>query len=112
VLLAQQLSETGMGADAMTMTVPARTEVDAALAVVEGQADAAFGLQAIAAQFRLEFIPVIRERFDLLVWRREWFEPPVQQLLKFTRSPRFRERAEQLSGYDISGLGNIHFNAR
>lgn len=111
VLLAQQLSEAGMGADAMTMTVPARTEVDAALAVVEGQADAAFGLQAIAAQFRLDFIPVIRERFDLLVWRREWFEPPVQQLLEFTRSPRFRERAEQLSGYDISGLGTIHYNA-
>ncbi len=110
-LLARQLSGAGMTAGDMTMTVPARTEVDAALAVVEGHADAAFGLQAVAAQFKLEFIPVVRERFDLLVWRREWFEPPVQTLLEFTRSARFRERAQALSGYDVSGLGKVHFNA-
>lgn len=110
-VLLQHYLRTEIGEDvSATFLKPARTETDAALAVLENQADAAFGLRCIARQFRLEFVPVVRERFDLLVWRREWFQPPFQRLLAFTQTEEFRERAEMLTGYDLSGLGTIHFN--
>ncbi len=108
VLLGELLAEAGL--DAVTLLPPSRTENDAALAVVEGEADAAFGLQCLARQFRLDFVPVIRERFDLLVSRRHWFEPPMQKLLGFTRGDAFARKAEALTGYDVTGLGNVRLN--
>ncbi len=89
---------------------PARTENDGALAVLEGEADAAFGLQSVARQFRLDFVPVVRERFDILVWRREWFEGPMQRLVRFLGSADLKAKAETMTGYDLSGAGTVHYN--
>ncbi|GAB4226570.1 MAG: helix-turn-helix transcriptional regulator [Methyloligellaceae bacterium] len=109
-LLDHLIGAAGLEREAMTWTRPARSETDAALAVLEGRADAAFGLRSAAEQYQLGFMPVMRERFDLLVWRREWFEPPFQAFLALCRGTAFRERAAALSGYDISGLGKVHYN--
>jgi putative molybdopterin biosynthesis protein len=73
-----------------------RTEVDAALAMVEGEADAAFGLHAITRQYRLDFVPPLRERFDLLTWRRECFERPLQRLFGLVTSADFRAKVASL----------------
>lgn len=109
-LLDQLLAEAGVPERAVTFIAPARSETDAALAVSEGKAEAAFGLASLASQYRLEFVPVIRERFDLLVDRRAWFETPMQKLLAFCRSESFGERARELAGCDVRGLGTVHFN--
>ena len=109
-LLEYALDSAGLAAAELTLTGPARSERDAAVAVLEGQAEAAFGLRGLAMQYRLGFVPVIRERFELLIDRRAWFEPPLQRLLAFCRSPAFTERAEGLHGYDVSGFGTIHYN--
>ncbi|MBO6755925.1 MAG: helix-turn-helix transcriptional regulator [Roseibium sp.] len=87
-----------------------RDERDAAQAVFSGEADAAFGLESAARQARLNFIPLRQERFDLLICRKDYFEPPIQALLGFTRSKAFVDKAAQLGGYDIGALGNVHFN--
>ena len=112
MLLSALLGQVGLGPDSVTILPPARSENDAALAVMEGEADVAFGLQCFARQLRLEFVPIIRERFDILVCRRDWFEPPMQRLLAFTRTEAFARKAESLTGYDISGLGKVQFNSR
>lgn len=101
------LGEAGIAVD---LAAPARSEADAALAVQQGKAEAAFGLAAIARQFRLKFVAVARERFDLLVDRRAWFEPPLQRLLAFCRTEAFPAKAAELAGYDLSGFGTVHFN--
>ena len=88
----------------------ARTEGDVAMLVFEGKADAAFGLEAVAAQMRLGFVPVLEERFDLLVWRRAYFEPAVQRLMTFLRSPACAAKAAEMRGYDLSGLGTVWLN--
>ncbi|MEM7188446.1 MAG: helix-turn-helix transcriptional regulator [Pseudomonadota bacterium] len=89
----------------------ARTETEAAAAVASGEADAAPGLQAVARQFGLDFLPTQQERFDLIVNRRAWFEPAMQQLIGFARSEVFAAKAGALGGYDISGLGTVRWNA-
>ena len=104
------LRKAGLEAGAVEMTAPARSEADAALAVQEGKAEAAFGLRALAKQYRLNFVPITYERFDLLVDRRSWFEPPMQRLLAFCRSDAFAAKAAELGGYDLSGFGGTHFN--
>ena len=89
---------------------PARSEADVALAVAEGKADAGFAVETVARQFRLGFVPLFRERYDLAVWRRDYFEPAVQKLLAFCRTPPFAQRAAELGGYDVAGLGQVHYN--
>lgn len=98
-----------LGSD-IEATVPALSETDAVLVVQDGKADATFGLTALAGQYRLDAVPVAEERFDLLIDRRSYFEPPLQKLLAFTRTAAFQAKASELEGYDVSGLGSVRFN--
>ncbi len=104
------LRQEGLTPAELAFTEKTRTETDAVIAVLDGKADVAFGLRSLARQYRLGFVPLIQERFDLLVERRAWFEPPIQRLSEFCRSPAFIDKARELHGYDISGFGRVHFN--
>jgi molybdate-binding protein len=64
----------------------------------------------MARRFRLDFVPLTRERFDVVVYRRAYFEPPFQRFVKFCESPAFAAKAGELGGYDISGLGTVRYN--
>jgi len=102
----------GMAPNQLELITPARGETYAAQAVLENKADAAFGLQALAKQYRLDFIPIIKERFDLLIDRRFWFEEPMQAFMSFCNENAFRTRAAELGGYDISDLGRVLYNGK
>lgn len=88
----------------------ARTEADLGGMIVDGKADVGLAIGAAASMFRLDFIPLHEEQFDLVVRRREYFEPPVQALLAFTRTPAFEIRAGELGGYDIGSTGAVVWN--
>ncbi len=103
-------AEAGLADGAIDLLHPARNETDAAAHILNGAADAAFGLEAVARQYRLGFVPLLRERFDLLVWRQAWFEPPMQRLIAFTRTELFAAKVAELGGYDVSGLWTVHWN--
>ena len=110
LLLEALLEAEGLAAgDLELVDPPARSEADLVTAVAEGRADTGFGLGSIARQFRLDFVPVMRERYDVLVMRKSYFREPFQRFLEFCRSERLAAKAEQLGGYDISGFGRVHF---
>ncbi len=100
----------GLAAGDIVEVGPSRTETDAAVTVLEAKADAAFSIQALAAQYGLGFIPVTVERFDLLIDRKAYFDKPVQTLMAFVRTSAFTARVAELEGYDVSGLATVHFN--
>lgn len=111
VLLEYLMNRAGLDAAAIKMLdPPARSEADVALAVADGKADAGLAVETVARQYRLDFVALFRERYDLAVWRRDFFEPPLQKLITFARSPAFAGRAAELGGYDISGLGTVRYN--
>lgn len=111
LLLLHLLAEAGVRPDAVEMLdPPARTEADVAQHVLEGRADAGLAVETAARMHRLDFIPLFRERYDLLVWRREYFEPPMQRLIAFCAGAAFRRRATEIGGYDYSGLGTVRYN--
>lgn len=111
VLFRSLLAEAGLGPEAVTRTQPALSETDAVLSVARGDADAAFGLEAVARPFGLDFVALVEERFDLLVDRAAWFEPPLQRLMTFCRGEDFAARAADLSGYSLAGFGDVRWNA-
>ena len=89
---------------------PARNETELAMAVLEGKADAGIAVAAVAHRLKLGFQPLARERYDLVMRRRDYFEAPFQALLAAARDPGFKARAAELGGYDITGLGAIVYN--
>lgn len=111
ILLAHLLAKASISPAALTVTPQrARSELDVALAIREGKADVGLAVAAVAAQLGLDFVPLQRERFDLVMRRRSYFEPPVQALLSFCRTPALATRAGELAGYDVSGLGRVVYN--
>ena len=57
-----------------------------------------------------DLVPLLRERYDLLLHRRDFFEPPLASLFAFARGESFAARAARMGGYDVSGLGTMHYN--
>ncbi|NYS61751.1 helix-turn-helix transcriptional regulator [Vreelandella salicampi] len=111
-LLQSLLTRHRLNTDTLTWAAnPSLSEDDLALAIRQGEADAGLGIEAAARRQGVAFIALHQEHFDLAMRRRHYFEPPVQQLLAFTRSERFAQRAEALGGYDISELGRVVYNA-
>jgi putative molybdopterin biosynthesis protein len=89
----------------------ALSESDIASAILDGKADAGLAIRAVARQFHLDFVPLATEELDLIVSRRAYFEAPMQALLAFTCTAMFRQYARELSGYDVSELGKVVWNA-
>jgi len=96
VLFEHLLGQADGSVGELSFTPSARTESDAVLAVVNGKADVAFGLKRLAQQYGLGFVPLLRERFDLLVD-------------KFCRSDALIDKAQELGGYDVGGFGKVQF---
>lgn len=89
---------------------PAKNETELGLAIAERKADAGLGLATVARQYGLDFKPLCFERFDVLIRRRDYFEPAFQQLITLTRTDAFVEHAHHMRGYDISQRGYVHLN--
>ena len=89
---------------------PLLAETDLAAAIHDGQADAGVAIEAAARGHGLAFIPLAAERLDLVVRRRDYFEPPLQALLAFLRTPDFIAHAKTLGGYDTATTGRVVYN--
>ncbi len=75
VLMVHLLTEAGLRLDQISLLPgPAMAEDEVAAAVAEGRADAGFGILAEAARRGLDFVPLLRERFDLVMGLRSYFE--------------------------------------
>jgi len=109
-LLEVLLAEAGLCIADLTLAErPAETHADLAALIETGEADCGLGLRAAAGH--LGYLALRDdESFDLVMRRRDYFEPPVQTLLAFARSDAFARRAAHLGGYDIAGLGRVLWN--
>ena len=81
------------------------THAAVAAFIASGMADAGFGVQAAAAQFNLEFIPLAHENYCLAGAKSTWETPSVKLLLEKICSPEFPELIANLPGYDATGAG-------
>lgn len=110
-LLDVMLSRDGLTADDLTLASrQAETHGDLAEMIAIGDADCGLGLQAVAGQ--LGFIALVADdSFDLVMRRRDYFEPAVQALLTFARSTTFAARVGHIAGYDTTALGQVRWNA-
>jgi putative molybdopterin biosynthesis protein len=83
------------------------THMAVAVAVASGLADCGLGIKSAAAALDLEFIPVEREDYDLVL-RRDFADGALgAALLETVRSDDFRRAAAALPGYDTARTGEV-----
>ena len=86
----------------------ALSHLDVAGRVKSGLADAGIGVRAAATICGLGFIPLQRERYDLVIPRAHYQSlPAVRNLLDLIVGKVFRAELEALGGYDTRETGRI-----
>jgi len=83
------------------------THLMVASAVAEGNVDAGLGILSAAKTFRLDFIPVAKERYDIIIPKEYYSSLKVQKLLTIIRSEKFKKKILSLGGYDLSQIGKV-----
>ncbi|MCP4542238.1 MAG: GntR family transcriptional regulator [Chloroflexi bacterium] len=81
------------------------THLAVAHAVEDGRATVGLGIHAAAAACGLDFVPLTKERYDLVLSEAAWSLPTGQALVKVVRSDRFQETISALGGYDTAETG-------
>ena len=83
------------------------THMAVAVNVFSGTADVGLGILAAAKALGLDFIPLLPERYDLVVPESTFADSRFQTFLEVIRSPEFKEAATALGGYDLKDCGKI-----
>lgn len=83
------------------------THAAVAAFVSSGMVDAAFGVEPAARQFKLDFIPVARERYMLACRNESLAQAPVQALIELLRGDELRRMLEPVPGYALDDPGAI-----
>ena len=85
-----------------------RSHLTMAAAIAEGEADLAIGTERISRQIEgIDFIPLMEERFDLVIKKEALDSVPVKKLIKILNSSEFAKEIAHFSGNDYRDLGKI-----
>jgi putative molybdopterin biosynthesis protein len=83
------------------------THMNVAVAVLHGAADVGMGIMAAARALNCDFIPIVKEQYDLLIPSHFMEDLKIQALLDITKSKDFRERVKALGGYNPAKSGDL-----
>jgi putative molybdopterin biosynthesis protein len=106
VLLDQELGR--LGVDPATISGYSReehTHLGVAAAVAAGRADTGLGIQAAARAFGLDFVPVAREPYDLVLRAAGLDDEVLAPLWALLEQSEFRAQVEKLGGYSCAETG-------
>lgn len=81
------------------------THLGVARAVAEGRATVGLGISAAGNAYGLDFVPLGKERYDLVIPLDVWDSPAVEALRRIVASQAFRQSMLALGGYDVSDTG-------
>ena len=85
-----------------------KSHLTMAAAIAAGEADLAIGTERISRQMEdIDFIPLLEERFDLVIKKEMMETEPVQKLLQVLGNPVFRKEVARFSGNDYRDMGKI-----
>ena len=81
------------------------THMAVASTVASGIADAGLGILPAAKAMDLEFIPIAKERYDLVIPSIYFEDEKIKKVIETIRSEAFKKMVLQMGGYDVSRTG-------
>ena len=85
------------------------THLSVALAINNGSADVALGIQAAVKSYGLDFLPLFRERYDLVILKENYHSKLFAPLIGIVNSADFKNVVDQVGGYETSQTGSTTF---
>ncbi len=108
ILLDHCLAQAGLSASSVTGYDQVEyTHMGVAVAVLSGRADVGVGIFAAAQALGLDFIPLVRERYDLVIPAEFWDLPRIRTLLAVIGSDHFQQAVLGLGGYGVEQTGRV-----
>jgi len=86
------------------------THLEIGLSILSKEADVGIATIAVAHILGLQFIPITKESFDMIVDQPTFFEKGVQAFIEVLTSEGFRKRVAGLAGYDFRTSGKIIYS--
>lgn len=83
------------------------THMNVAVAVASASADTGLGILASAKALGLDFIPLTRERYDLVIPTSYLKDPRIELLLEIVRDDDFRSKVREMGGYEVEESGKV-----
>ncbi len=83
------------------------THLNIAAAVAAGTARAGLGILPAARAFNLDFVPLVEERYDLLMNESFYNSREAETLFKIIADPGFQEKVEAMGGYSMRDAGQV-----
>jgi putative molybdopterin biosynthesis protein len=86
------------------------THMTLASEIQSGSTDIGIGIQSAADAFDLDFIPIAKERYDLIIPEDLLEDQRIKTLLTVINSESFINQVKLLKGYDLSLIGKVMTN--
>jgi molybdate-binding protein/DNA-binding transcriptional regulator YhcF (GntR family) len=110
VLLDLQLKRQGISpSEIKGYDIEFDTHLAVASYISKGNADAGLGIEAAAASCNLDFLPMFRERYDLVMPADIYRSPRLAPMLEIIGSEEFKKVVDGVGGYDTSQTGTTTF---
>jgi putative molybdopterin biosynthesis protein len=104
----QWLQQEGIAPAAVTgYDTTESTHLAVAAAIASGAADAGIGIQAAAARFGLDFIPLAREQYYFVCLKETLESPAVIRLRELLQEKHWQDAIGNLPGYDTAATGEV-----
>ncbi len=75
--------------------------------IASGMADVGIGVRTAAQRFKLDFLPLVRERYFFAIRKDALIDPLIRQLVTVLQTSEYHARVNELTGYDASDTGTI-----
>ncbi|MFC2052333.1 substrate-binding domain-containing protein [Chloroflexota bacterium] len=85
------------------------THLAVATSIARGEADVGLGIEAAAKACSLGFLPLFRERYDLVMPEKSFGSKLLSPFLGIINSDDFKKVVTKVGGYDISQTGTVTF---
>jgi putative molybdopterin biosynthesis protein len=83
------------------------THLGVAAAIASGRADCGLGIAAAAQALDLDFIPLFKERYDLVIPKEHATSQLLAPVFDIIAGKEFRSEVKRMPGYDVSVMGKL-----
>lgn len=113
VLLDEQLRLNGILANNIDGYNNIKTShLSVAGAIANEEADIGVGIERVAKTVGVDFIPLINERYDLIILKSDENIELIKTVLQILQSEQFKNQLHSLGGYDVQLTGEVMYETK
>jgi len=83
------------------------THFEVGLSILSGEANTGIATVAISKLFGLNFVPLVKESFDMVLLKSTYFKKEIQAFIGVLNSDKFKKKVMPIGNYDFSDAGKI-----